>query len=560
MLDVGSLIAGRYRLETLVGEGGMASVWRAEDQTLKRMVAVKLLYVRGQRDPRAVVDQFLREARIAASVQHRNVIHTMDFGIADEQLPYMVMELLTGESLAERMERKPALTMEEVVHFASLTLRGLGAVHEAGIVHRDLKPQNIFLHQDSDTVYPKILDFGISRSLADDPQRPSAISTQDGMIVGTPDYMSPEQARGEAGIDKRADIYSMGAIIYEGITGRLPYEADTIGQLIVKIVTTQPPSMRSVRPDVPELLSDCVAQAMAHDREERFVDATVFRRALLSAAESAFSAANARRPQTSDAPPRAPRVPSPLAAPVPAPMPALAIAPLPLAPAASLPLGLPSSAGNAGDAAWGDFEGLDARSGKPVQKLAEPALRPTPRQPGASQRLPEAAPSMGAGDPTLLGASPFDALGASGTATLDIDYDRGTRGGQGVSGSSGQPRIPHSPVQRSAVHNQRPQGNAAARSAATGRGPAPVANLAQAVRKERAAPSRAIWIAPAGLLFGFVLLLFAPGIFSAAGPDARAASELEAKNPATAGSDRELQATRRHDLGKRPPALRDVVF
>src|SRR5688500_11314319 len=134
------VIAGRYELQSLIGEGGMASVWRARDQTLERSVAVKLLFARDERDRDKLVKQFVREARIAASVQHRNVIHIVDFGTTEERQPFMVMELLEGETLGHRMHRDPRLALPEVVHIASLTLRGLAAVHDAGIVHRDLKP------------------------------------------------------------------------------------------------------------------------------------------------------------------------------------------------------------------------------------------------------------------------------------------------------------------------------------------------------------------------------------------------------------------------------------
>jgi serine/threonine-protein kinase len=274
MLQEGAVIGGRYRLASLIGEGGMASVWRAEDDTLKRSVAIKLLYVRTHRDSQSAIDQFLREARLAASVQHRNVIHTVDFGVTDDHMPFMVMELLQGESLADRMSRSPALRIEEVVHIANLTLRGLAAVHEAGIVHRDLKPQNIFLERDADGLFPKILDFGISRSLGGSE---SAIATQQGLIVGTPEYMAPEQARGATDIDRRADIYAMGAIVYEGLTGRVPFESESLASLLVKIATTHPVPIRELRPEVPQLLSDCIAQAMAQDREERFADAATFR-------------------------------------------------------------------------------------------------------------------------------------------------------------------------------------------------------------------------------------------------------------------------------------------
>lgn len=288
MLREGEIVAGRYKLHRLIGEGAMGEVWRAQDQTLRRLVAIKFLFVRGARDPGTMVEQFLREARIAASVQHRNVIHTVDFGTVDAHQPYMVMELLDGLSLADRMERDPPLSLQNFVQIVSLTLRGLGAVHDAGIVHRDLKPANIFLQNDVDGTLPKILDFGISRSL-ESKERKSAVSTQQGMILGTPDYMSPEQARGEADIDKRADIYSMGAILYEGLTGQLPFTANTIGELIAAIVTQTPPPIKQVRPEIPELLSDVVEQAMARNREERFIDARVMRNALMTAASRSLT-------------------------------------------------------------------------------------------------------------------------------------------------------------------------------------------------------------------------------------------------------------------------------
>src|SRR5262245_47533117 len=136
MLKPGQVVAGRYQLASPIGEGAMGAVWRAEDQTLRRQVAIKFLYVKAARDPQAMVDQFLREARIAASVQHRNVIQTVDFGTVGDFQPFMVMELLSGESFGDRLARQPRLSSEQVIHIVSLTLRGLSAVHDAGIVHR----------------------------------------------------------------------------------------------------------------------------------------------------------------------------------------------------------------------------------------------------------------------------------------------------------------------------------------------------------------------------------------------------------------------------------------
>lgn len=280
MLEVGTVVTGRYRLDAVIGHGAMGTVYRAFDQTLGRLVAIKVLVVDPRSDGEDVVDQFLREARIAAAVQHRNVIHTIDFGTIDGTQPYMVMELLSGVSLAERLEQPPRIPREQLLHLVSLTLRGLTAVHDAGIVHRDLKPANIFLQSEPEGVFPKILDFGISRSLGNADERRSAISTQRGMIVGTPDYMAPEQARGEANITRAADIYAMGAILYEGLSGVLPFDAPNVGDLIVQIVTKQPRPIEELVPDLPQSVIDVIQQAMAKDPAERFIDARAMRKAL----------------------------------------------------------------------------------------------------------------------------------------------------------------------------------------------------------------------------------------------------------------------------------------
>ncbi len=286
MLAEGVCIAGRYRLHSLLGEGGMASVWRAEDLRLERHVAVKFLDTKTGRDASEATDQFLREAKIAAAVQHRNVIQTVDFGTTDGGQPFMVMELLHGRTLAERIVLPPPLSVEEAVRIALLTLRGLAKVHEAGIVHRDLKPDNIFLVEDADGAFPKILDFGISRSVDPKSGRKSALTTSDGLIVGTPEYMSPEQARGLRDLDRRTDIYAMGVILYESLTGKRPYESEHTGDLIIMVVNGGAPPVIELRPDVGKPLSDVIAKAMARKRDERFADVREMQRALESAASS----------------------------------------------------------------------------------------------------------------------------------------------------------------------------------------------------------------------------------------------------------------------------------
>jgi serine/threonine protein kinase len=295
------VIAGRYTLESLIGEGGMASVWRARDQTLARPVAVKLLFARDERDHDTLVARFLREARIAASVQHRNVIQIVDFGTTDDGQPYMVMELLEGESLGDRMHRIGQLPLEETVHIASMTLRGLAAVHDAGIIHRDLKPDNVYLKEEGGVIYPKILDFGISRSVEPASGRRSALTTREGVIVGTPEYMSPEQARGLKDIDRRTDIYSMGVLLYQMLTGALPFHSENVGDLIIKIVTTPVPDPQDSRSDIPTGLCDVIRRALSKEPSERFATASEMQRALLTAGDNALGG-TLRRP-LSDMPP-----------------------------------------------------------------------------------------------------------------------------------------------------------------------------------------------------------------------------------------------------------------
>jgi eukaryotic-like serine/threonine-protein kinase len=295
------VVAGRYALQSLIGEGGMASVWRARDQTLERPVAVKLLYARDERDKQRLVQQFLREARIAASVHHRNVISIVDFGSTEGQQPFMVMELLEGETLGARLHRSPPLPLAEALQIAVLTLRGLTAVHDAGIIHRDLKPDNVFLARDrSGGLYPKILDFGISRSMEPRSGRRSALTTRDGMIVGTPEYMSPEQARGLRELDRRCDIYSMGAILYQALTGRLAFSNENVGDLIIQIVTGLLKPVHVVNPSVPRAISDVVSKAMARLPADRYRDAGEMQQALMQAAQTALGPL---APSLSDMPP-----------------------------------------------------------------------------------------------------------------------------------------------------------------------------------------------------------------------------------------------------------------
>ncbi len=284
MLRAGQIVGDRYRLEEPVGDGGMGCVWRATQLVLERSVAIKFLYARGP-NPALQAERFLREARVAAAVDHRNVVDILDVGVTEEGQSYMVMTFLRGVTLADRLDKGPPLSVDELVRIVSLSLRGLDAVHKAGIVHRDLKPENIFLVDDPEGAYPRLLDFGISRILSSESGRRSPLTTREGVMVGTPQYMSPEQARGLRDLDERSDIYSMGVILYEALSGSLPFDSDAIGDLIIMIVSKQAPTLAQLRPEIGELLSDVVRRAMSKKREQRFETALEMQGALLDAAQ-----------------------------------------------------------------------------------------------------------------------------------------------------------------------------------------------------------------------------------------------------------------------------------
>jgi len=215
----GMILGGKYRLEVTIARGGMARVWRATHTTLNRPVAVKFVDPVGS-TKEETIERFLREAKVAASVRHKNVVDIIDFGVVPAQSgqregePYMVMELLEGETLDQRLIRG-TMSNDEVLEVALQILSGLDAVHSAGIIHRDLKPGNVFLTHDHDGVFARLLDFGISMDQLE-------AGASEKMVVGTPEYMSPEQAFGDP-LDARSDLYSVGVMLYEMMTGVPPF-------------------------------------------------------------------------------------------------------------------------------------------------------------------------------------------------------------------------------------------------------------------------------------------------------------------------------------------------
>jgi serine/threonine-protein kinase len=260
----GALIGGRYRIESMLGRGGMGAVFAAMNVATGRAVAIKWMLPRA-RSPESIA-RFLAEARATARIEHPNVISLLDAG-EENGSPFLVMERLRGESLGERLKRG-RLSPMEALDVAIAACRGVAAAHAEGIVHRDLKPDNIFLcvGKDGTPHPPKVLDFGISK-LFDGQGAPSL--TQTGMAIGTPSYMSPEQLNAPRDVDARVDVYAMGVVLYQALAGRVPYDAESLWMLVHQISVGQPPPLRAFAPEVPPALEATVMRAMHARRELR---------------------------------------------------------------------------------------------------------------------------------------------------------------------------------------------------------------------------------------------------------------------------------------------------
>ncbi|MEW5849843.1 MAG: protein kinase [Myxococcota bacterium] len=243
-LFTGRTIAGKYQLHGVLGRGGMGVVYRAEDRNLKREVAVKLIATTRVPDT-DIIKRFQQEARLSSRINHPNAITIYDSGVTDDGMMYLVMELLLGRELSVELERAGALEPQRAVAVAIQVLRALNAAHEAGIVHRDLKPANVFLREvKGEGEQVKVMDFGIAKVLHRGPG--DAKVTTSGTVLGSPSYMSPEQAQG-ASVDQRSDLYSVGVILFEMLTGRLPHVADSpTGSMYAHIVEA-PPRLAEVR-------------------------------------------------------------------------------------------------------------------------------------------------------------------------------------------------------------------------------------------------------------------------------------------------------------------------
>ena len=257
---LGTSLNGRYRLEARVGAGGMSTVYRAFDETLERQVAVKLMNREVASDSDQL-ERFRREARAVAQLSHPHIVGVIDAG-EDDGRPYIVLEYVEGETLKDRIRRQGRLPMPEAVAYAIEIARALGAAHARHIVHRDVKPQNVLIDEEGSA---KVTDFGIARTLEEDGL------TADGRVLGTTDYVSPEQALGQH-VSGQSDLYSLGVVLYEMLTGEVPFKGENQVAVAMKHVREELPDVQLKRPEVSAALAAVVETATAKHQDDRYAD------------------------------------------------------------------------------------------------------------------------------------------------------------------------------------------------------------------------------------------------------------------------------------------------
>ncbi len=288
----GQVVGGKWRVVRVIGRGGMGAVYEAQNIAIGKRAALKFIdaeYARRE----DVASRFRQEAEAASLVESAHIVEVFDSGTTEEGIPYIVMELLRGEDLRTRLRRVGKLPASDAVHIIGQVLRGLHRAHEAGIVHRDLKPDNVFLlDRDDDSLFVKLVDFGISKIT-----RPRVLAgdgpiTSQGVVLGTPAYMSPEQTRGLADVDARTDLWAAGAILFECLVGRAPFAGEFYESLVVAVCTTEAPSLTDLDPTISPALAGIVRRALARDRALRYQSAAQFLDALQ---EAGFAVARRNR-------------------------------------------------------------------------------------------------------------------------------------------------------------------------------------------------------------------------------------------------------------------------
>jgi hypothetical protein len=263
---VNQVLAGKYDVKAVIGRGGMGTVYDATHRMTNRRVAIKVLLPEHASKPESIA-RFQQEARVVAAIGHSHICEILDFGTLDDGRPYLVMERLEGQTLGTLLEVSGRLGFDVVIPIVQQVLLALSAAHAKGVIHRDMKPDNVFLIQrpGSKAVTAKVLDFGISKAITEDRE---VELTRTGMVMGTPYYMAPEQARGDRGLDPRVDVWAVGVILYECLSGRRPFHAKNYNALLVEILTQ--PHRPIAMAEVPPELEAVVDRALRKRRDERF--------------------------------------------------------------------------------------------------------------------------------------------------------------------------------------------------------------------------------------------------------------------------------------------------
>jgi eukaryotic-like serine/threonine-protein kinase len=293
--EPGKRIHERYRLERKLGEGGMGSVWAAHDEKLRRDVACKLVTERIHDSEKALA-RFEREAMSIARLRSPHIAQVYDYGVEDGS-PFIIMELLEGEDLKGALARQERLAIDATARIVLQVAKALHAAHAAGIVHRDLKPANVFLAVEQGELVCKVFDFGVAKALND--LGDDSDTTAEGVLLGTPRYMSPEQAQGAAHVDHRADLWSLGVMAYQCLTGSLPFAAPGTGHVLVKICTEEPPKPSSLQAELGADVDAFMVRALAKDPAARFQSAREMALAFAELLDVSLSAAGLSVPTPS---------------------------------------------------------------------------------------------------------------------------------------------------------------------------------------------------------------------------------------------------------------------
>jgi serine/threonine-protein kinase len=280
-LEPGTMVTPNVRLVRLIGRGAMGDVWLADHLGLKTRVAVKFVSERVGPDDTEALERFTREAALAAQIKSSHVVQKFDHGVMEDGTPYIVMEYLEGEGLGELLSRNKRLSLPEVAKIVWQTAKALNSAHKVGVVHRDIKPDNIFLSTRDDELHVKVFDFGVAKFTQVPPasirpaEAPGAALgiTNDGVMIGTPEYMSPEQVMSSKAVDHFADLWGLAVVAYVSLTATLPFAGDDVGELCVRLLEGDFPPPTGICPELPVGLDGWFAKSFAKSRTDRFQSA-----------------------------------------------------------------------------------------------------------------------------------------------------------------------------------------------------------------------------------------------------------------------------------------------